>query len=144
MSICKSVYFIHQKFWSGGSIIFKGLYLQYIRYFSRRHYVRFTDDFYFSKMTLSSQLNNILNRENVLKLFSSKKNKEDFEMLHPAKVFKYRQLHKLKNYQRKQWGVKKDKNITFGTNAKSHKMNQTYTPAGFKIQMMYSTIFICR
>ena len=62
--------------------------LQNIRYFSRRHYVRFTDDFYFSKMTLSSQLNNILNRENVLKLFCSKKIKEDFEMLYPAKVFK--------------------------------------------------------
>ena len=87
--VYKSVY-LHQKFefLVRVDLSFKGLYLQYIRYFSRRHYVRFTDDFYFSKMTLSSQLNNILNRENVLKLFSSKKIKEDFEMLYPAKVFK--------------------------------------------------------
>ena len=72
--------------------------LQNIRYFSRRHYVRFTDDFYFSKMTLSSQLNNILNRENVLKLFSSKKIKKILKCYIPPRFLKYRQRHKLKNY----------------------------------------------
>ena len=64
-------------------------------------------------MTLSSQLNNILNRENVLKLFSSKKIKEDFEMLYPAKVFKISTATQAKELLEKVAGCKKGQKHNF-------------------------------